>query len=328
MLNLKLPRILAGAALAACLLGASARAQEYPTQPVRIIVPSSAGGGLDLLARTLSGKLSEKWNQPVLVENNAGAGGVIGTAEVAQAPRDGYTLLVVTTGFVTSPTLNSNLPYNPLEDFTPITVIGNAPLVLVTHPSAPFKDAASFIAHAKANPGTASYGSAGVGSGGHLSMELFQQITGTKLNHIPYQGAGNSKAGAVSGEVMATFSGVPSIKQNVLDGSLVALGINSKNRSPELPDVPTFQELGYSDFVVDAWFGIFGPADMPPAVTQEIYSTIDEIMSDPETAEQFRSLGFAVELPIISPDQFSEKVVKDLELWREVITAAGINGVQ
>lgn len=257
--NLKLSGVIAGAVLTASLLGPGAQAADFPSQPVRIVVPSSPGGGLDLLARTLSSKLADVWDQPILVENNAGAGGVIGSSEVAQASGDGHTLLVVTTGFVTNPTLHTKLPYDPLEDFTPITIVGNAPLVLVAHPTAPFDDAKGFVENARQNPGTRSYGSAGLGSGGHLSMELLQQITDTQLNHIPYQGAGNAKAGVVSGEVMAMFSGVPSIKQNVEEASLVPIGINSSERSPQLPDVPTFRELGYSEFVVDAWFGLLRP---------------------------------------------------------------------
>ena len=324
----EMTRVCAAAALVAAMGLHSVQAQEYPTQPVRIIVPSSPGGGLDLLARSLGVKLTERWGQPIIVENQAGAGGTIGTAAVAQAPADGHTLLFVTTGFVTNPTLLSSLPYDPQGDFTPITVVGYAPLVLVAHPSAPFNDVDSFVTHAKENPGDVFYGSAGVGSGGHLSMELFQQIADIKLSHIPYKGAGELITATLTGEVPTQFGGVPSIKQYVEEGTLIPIAINSGHRSALLPDVPTFEESGFPEFVVEAWFGVFGPADLPPEITQEIYETIDEIIGDPSSAQEIQTLGFEISTPIPTPEEFGELVERDLERWRETITRAGIQGVQ
>jgi len=320
--------VLAVAALVVGIGTSAAQAQDYPNQPVRIVVPSSPGGGLDLLARALGVKLTDKWGQQIIVENQSGAGGTIGTAAVAQAAPDGYTLLFVTTGFVTNPTLMSSLSYDPLNDFTPITVAGYAPLVLVANPSAPFNDVESFVNHARENPEEVFYGSAGIGSGGHLSMELLQQIVDIKLSHIPYQGAGALLTGTLTGEVPVQFGGVPSVKQYVDEGTLVPIAINSRHRSAQLPDVPTFEESGYSEFVVDAWFGVFGPAGLAPEVTQEIYDTLNEIISDPASREQIQALGFEVDSSLMTPDAFSELVRNDLELWRDTIARAGIEGVQ
>lgn len=324
--SMNLSRILVGAALATGLFGQGVLAQGFPNQPVRIVVPSAAGGGIDLMTRALAAMLSEKWDQPVLVENKSGANGLLGTAEVGQLPGDGYNLLTVTTGFVTNPTLYKSLPYDTLNDFTPITVVGTTPLVLMANRDALFDDAKSFVEYVKQNPGKVSYGSAGVGSGGHLMMERLMQVTDTRLNHIPYQGSGAGRVGLLSGEVPAMFGSVATAKQDVAEGALVAIGISSAERSAELPDVPTFRELGFPEFVVEHWYGLLGPAGIPPEVTQKIQATIDEIMADPALGGKIEALGFAIRSPVLSPDEFSELIVHDLDMWQSVITNAGIQG--
>jgi tripartite-type tricarboxylate transporter receptor subunit TctC len=300
----------------------AASAQEFPVRPVRIVVPSTPGGGLDVIARAVTPPLTEKWKQQIVVDNRAGAGGIIGTEIVAKSAPDGHTLLVVTTGFVTNPFIYRQLPYSTPGDFTPITILGNAPNVLVTHPSVPVHSVRELINIARDRPGQFTYGSSGIGSGGHLSMELLQRMAHIQLIHVPYKGAGAATAAVVAGQTQFLFTATGAAIPQIRAYRLRAIAVTSANRSDVLPDVPTVAESGLPGYAAVGWYGMFGPARMAKQLVNRIYADVLAAIRRPDLAAQIRTLGF--DYGALPPEEFGRFIAKEMETWGPVIKEAGI----
>ncbi len=300
----------------------AAPGDEYPIRPVRIVVPSTPGGGLDFIGRVVSKSLTPKWPQQIIVDNRAGAGGIIGSDIVAKAAPDGYTLLVVALDFAATPFLYDKLPYRTPEDFAPVTIVGTAPYILVAHPSSPLKTVKELIAAAKEKPGTITYGSSGVGTTSHLATALLRNMAGIDLVHVPYKGAGAAAAAVVAGEVplLITSSGatIPFIKA----GRLRPIAVTTRNRIAVLPDVPTIAQSGLPGFDIDGWFGILAPAGTPKPVVNKIQSDIAQSLKNPELAAQLQGAGF--ELGGVSPAEFQRIINADMKRLQVVIREGSI----
>ena len=279
-----LKRLRFAAALLSVILPAAVLAQQWPTHAVKVIVGFAPGGGTDVVARLLAQKLQESFGQPFIVENRAGATGTIGADVVAKAAADGYTILM---GHVNSnaiaPNLFKSLPYDALADFQAVTYVGYVPNVLVVNPAVPAKNIAELIAMAKASPGKFSYASSGVGSTQHLAGEMFQILTGTKLVHIPYKGSGQAITDLLSGQVAMNFDTMPPVLPHIQAGKLKAFAISTPQRLAQLPDVPTFNEVGITGFDVTNWYGVFVPAKTPKDIVNRLSVEINKAMQDPPT---------------------------------------------
>ena len=299
-----------------------AQADKYPSRPVRVVVPSTPGGGLDVMARILTPKLTEKWGAQVVIDNRAGAGGIIGTDIVSKSAPDAHTLLLVTTGFVTNPFLINKLPYKAPQDFEPITLVGMTPVVLVAHTSLNVRNIKEMLALAKERPGQLTFGSSGAGSSGHLSMMLMQRVAGIKFVHVPYKGAGASTAAIVGGEVQLLFTAPGSANAHVKAGRLRALAVTSLKRVGIMPDVPSVVEVGLADCAVDGWYGLLAPAGTPKTLIDRIYTDVAAIIKQPDTAARLQGAGF--ELDGRSPAQFKQYLADEMKKWGVVISEAGI----
>jgi tripartite-type tricarboxylate transporter receptor subunit TctC len=300
----------------------TAAAQEYPGRPVRMIVATVPGGGTDAIARIFGSKLSELLGQPFVIDNRGGAGGIIGTETVARAPADGYTLLM---GFIASLAMNPALvrtPYDPLKDFTPVSLVASAQYVMTIHPSVPAKTLKELVAYAKANPGKISYASAGNGTPVHLAAELFKSVTGVNLTHIPYKGGGPAAASVLSGESQLIFGSVTATMPQIKAGKLIALGVTGRTRLPSAPEYATIAELGYPGFEVTSWYGVLGPARMSPQVIAKLNAAILEALRTPLVREQLARQGLD---PIgTSPAEFAAHLKREITTWARVIKDAGI----
>ena len=305
-------------------LASAADTQRFPSRPVRYLVPSTPGGGLDVLARITAPRLTAKWGQQVVVDNRAGAGGIIGTDIVAKAPPDGHTLLIVTTGFASNPFLHKSLPYRTPGDFIPITIVGYAPNVLVVHPSLSVKSVAELITLAKQKPGELTFGSSGLGSGGQLSMALLESMAKIKFIHVPYKGAGAATAAVLSGEAQLLFTATGASVPHIRNGRLRAIAVSSARRVSVLPDVPSVAESGLPGYDVDGWYGIMAPAGMPRAIIERIYRDVLDVIKMPDVAAQIQTAGF--ELGGMPPAQFSDYLNAEIRKWSVVIREAGIKG--
>ena len=279
MLALKARVLLLGAVFIAAAIPASARAQDYPTRPVEIIVPFAAGGGSELLARLISDGLSKRLGQPFVVLNRPGANTNLGTLAAVRSKPDGYTLLIASIGLAANPSLYKKLAFEPQSDLEPITLIANSPTVLAVPPSLPVRSLAEFIAYVKARPGELNYASYGVGSGPHLATELFQDMTGTRMVHVPYGGGGPAALGAMTNQVQALFSSVLPVLGMLRSGTLKAIAVASDRRSELLPDVPTFKESGL-DYQTGTWFGMLVPARTPPEIIGKLHGATVAILQD------------------------------------------------
>lgn len=308
--------------LAALLIGIAAHAAEFPSRPVRIIVPSTPGGGLDVLARLLGPRLTAKWDQQVVVDNRPGAGGTIGSAIVSQATPDGHTLLVVATGYSANPFLYKKLPYETPKDFAPITILGLAPNVLVVHPQVPARTLKELIALAKEKQGELTYASSGVGTGGHLSMALLMRSAGIKMVHVPYKGAGAAAAAVVGGQTHMLFTATAAAMPHVKSGRIRALAVTSAQRWPSMPDVPTVAEAGVPGYEVDGWYAMLAPGKTPEAVVGKIYRDVAEVLKMPDVNAQIQALGF--EVSGMPPAELARYIDAELKKWSVVIKEAGI----
>ena len=312
--------------VAALLVGFSQRAAlaQYPVKPVRVIVPYSPGGAVDSFARVLTQQLSEHWNQSVVVENRPGASTMIGAEQVAKSPADGYTLLLTAElTLVTLPHLYEKIPYDPLRDFAPITGLVSATQALVANPSLPVKTVNDVVTLAKAKPGELTYGSFGIGSTGHLNMEVFQAMTGTRFNHIPYSGAGPAMNDVVGGHVSLMFAALSIVKGSVDAGKLRMIGVGSDRRSSEFPDVPTISESGVPGFEAKSWFGLFAPAGTPPEIIKKINEDVTKVISDPAFARQYLAAQGLV--PITgTPEEFAAFIQAETKRWGKVVKDANI----
>lgn len=310
-------RLLLGAL---CALTLSAHA-AYPEKPVRLIVPLSAGGGMDTVARAVASPLADKLGQTVVVDNRAGGGGSIGAELTREAPRDGHTLLMASATFVIHPLLYP-ARYVPARDFAAITQVTRQPYVLMVHPGIPVKSVKALVAYTRAHPNRINYASAGQGSLIHLTTELFKVRTGADMNHIPYKGMGGAYVDMLSGRVQAAFPSIISVLPHLKSGKLRALAVSSAQRSSSLPDVPSVQESGVRDFDVSQWYGLFAPTGTPRPVIDRIHREVTDIL---KTADmQKRMAGDGADGVGSTPDQFAAYVKAESARWAEVIRKSNI----
>jgi len=308
-------RILAPlAAAAATALAAPAFGQAgYPTKPLKIIAPVQPGGGVDLVARTIADRLGKALGQAIVVENQSGGGGVVGSLATARAAPDGYTLMV---GYVgthgTNPAVRK-LPYDAIRDFTPVAMVGGTPNILVVPPSLPPNTLPEFVAYAKANPGKLAYGSSGPGTLTHLAMEQFKVAADLDLTHVPYRGIGPAITDILGGQTQALFPGLAAALPHLKAGKMKALAITGTRRHRLVPDIPTFEELGYKGFDGVQWYGIVGPANLPPPIVKRLNEEIDRVLANPELRE--RLAGEALEPMPMSPEQFAQYIRDDIARW-------------
>jgi tripartite-type tricarboxylate transporter receptor subunit TctC len=298
-------------------------AEDFPTKLVRIIVPQTAGGATDTFARSIGQKLSERWKQPVVIENRAGAGGVIGTEAVAKAAPDGYTLLVTYEGSqAINPSLYENLPFDSVKDFVPIATIAVTPFLLIVGPQIKAKTFQEFLALARADPGKLNYGSAGNGSVNHLLGEMLQVEAGIRITHVPYKGAPQAISDVIGGHVDSAFASAPSVIASVQQGLVRALAVSSGERVAISPETPTIRESGVKDFDVNPWWGIFGPAGLSQSIVTKINSDVAEILKTPDFQEVLAKQG-GTSLTS-SPEEFGNLLRKDIAKWAKTVKAAGV----
>jgi tripartite-type tricarboxylate transporter receptor subunit TctC len=319
---MKIHRFAAAALIAACVACSPVAAQDFPSRLVHLVVPQAAGGGTDTFARALGQKLSERWGQPVVIENRAGAGGVVGTDFVAKAVPDGYTLLVTYEGSqAINQSLYEKLPFDSLKDFVPVATIAVTPFILIVGPKAQATILQDFIAFARANPDRLSYASAGNGSVNHLLGEMLKSEAGIRLVHVPYKGASAAIADVIGGHVDAAFASVPSVISTVQGNTVRALAVSSAKRIAIAPDIPTIAEAGFEKFDVNPWWGVLAPAGLSPAIAQKIANDVNEILKTPDMVEVLAKQGAT---PLItSPEAFRDLLAKDIEKWRKVVKASG-----
>jgi tripartite-type tricarboxylate transporter receptor subunit TctC len=312
------------ASLAALLLlsGVAQAQSNWPSKPVKILVPTAPGGTADHLARMYSQHMSKVLGQQFYVENRGGAGNILGIDSVVRSPADGYTLLLGAGTITINHLVNKKLPYDVLRDLTPVTQMVSVPNVLVVHASQPMQTLADYIAAAKASPGKLNYGSAGVGSNLHLAMELLKYRTGIEVTHVPYKGVGPALQDTLAGHVMSMISNVPSSKPHVDAGKLRALAVTSRNRVNALPNIPTMSESGVTDYEVLNWFGMFAPAGTPQAIVERLAAEAAAMFADPRTKAMLTGEGAD---PIASkPAEFALFVRAEIKKWDEVGKAANI----
>ncbi|MSQ72400.1 MAG: tripartite tricarboxylate transporter substrate binding protein [Betaproteobacteria bacterium] len=303
--------------------GGLAQSGAYPNRPIRFVVPLPPGGGNDYLGRLLAERMTRSMGQPVLVENRAGAGGNIGTDFVAKQPADGYTLLITTNGHVISPFMHSKLPFDAIRDFDAVSMVASTALVLVVTPSLPANNVQEFILLAKAKAGGVTYASAGKGTPQHLAGELFNQLTGIELLHVPYKGAGPAIADLLGGQVQSFFGAINSLLPHIRTGKMRALGVPSAKRIAQLPDVSTVAEQGLPEFVVESWFGVLAAAGTPKNIITRLNAEIGKVVHDQAlTREKFTPLG--IEPLASTPEQMTEAMKSEMAKWGKVIKSAGI----
>ena len=306
-------------ALAAATLSLGAAAQAYPTKPITIVVPFSAGGTTDILARLVGQYLTTELGQPVVVDNKAGAGGNIGGALAAKAPADGYTLFMGTVGtHAINAALYKKMPFDHVKDFAPLSRVANVPNLLVSHPSQPFKTVPEMIAYAKANPGKINFGSPGNGASPHLSGELFKSMAKVELTHIPYKGSAPAVSDLLGNQIAIMFDNMPSVIPHVRSGKLRAIAISTAKRSPELPDVPTIAEAGVPGYEAVSWFGLFAPAATPKPVLDKLSTALSKVLANPEVQKKISAQGG--ETVNETPAQFAAFIRSETTKWGKVLT--------
>jgi len=311
------------AALTFAAVACPAHTQTYPTKPVRLVVPFSTGGTSDFIARYLAKKLSEDFGgQSFIVDNRAGAGGTLGTDIVAKAPGDGYTLLIYHIAIATGPWLYKHLPYDPRKDIAPITQIGSTPSIMVVHPSVNASTVKEFIALAKAAPGRITYGSAGIGSAGHLGPALFEYRAQVKLSHIPYKGGGPALLAAAGGEVQLMIQTMPDTIRQVRAGRLKLLAVSTAKRVSDLPDTPTIAESGVPGYEYATWFGLFAPGTTPQPLVAKLNQVANKLLMAPDLQAEFRRDG--LDPSGSGVNEFRALVNSEIDKWGKVIKAAGI----
>jgi tripartite-type tricarboxylate transporter receptor subunit TctC len=315
-------RRLALAAAALSLLAGPAVAQDsYPSKPIRLVVPFVPGGVTDSSGRLIADFLGRRLGQQVIVDNKPGASGNIGTAQVVQAPADGYTLLLAFDGtMVINPHVFAKVPFDTLKDFAPVGKIGNATLILVANPEVPAKTLQEVIALSKTKP--LPYGTSGIGGTPHIAGEMLAQRTGARLEHVPYKGGGQAMTDVMGGAIPLVYTAVAGAQSHVKAGKLKAIAVSSARRSSSLPDVPTFAEAGVPDLVADSWVGILAPAATPPAVLARLNAELNAVLNDPVVRERLATLG--IEPTPGTPDQFRQAMQKDLAAYGPIVKGAGI----
>jgi len=306
--------------LAFCTAGALA--QSYPTRAIKLVVPSSPGGGTDIVARILGQKLSEQLGQQFVVENRAGAGTVIGNDAVAKSAPDGYTLLMGLSTLAINPSMYAKLPYDALRDFAPISQSVSACNILILHPSVPAKTVVELIALARAKPGSLTFGSAGMGTNPHLSGELFKSLARIDMVHVPFKGSGQSIISQLAGEIAANFPSVPTAMPYVKVGRLRGIGVTTLKRVEVLPDVPSIAEAGLPGYEATQWFGLLAPAGTPRPIIDRLYQESSRALRSADMKERMTAEG--LEVVGSTPEEFASYIRSETEKWTQVIKAAGI----
>jgi tripartite-type tricarboxylate transporter receptor subunit TctC len=310
-------------ALAAVLATATTRADDYPSRPIRLIVPYAAGGGADSVARIIAKRVSETIGQPIVIENRGGGGSIIGTELVKNAEPDGYTLLMGQSGPISiNPAVYKNLPYDPLQDFAPVTMTTDYPYIMVVNPALGVKTLSEFVALARSKPGGLNYGTTGVGAANHLVTELFDSKAGIKMMHIPYRGTALAVTDLLAGHVQMVFADPISALPYMAAGSLLALAVTSKERSPVAPDVPTISESGYPGFDAIGWHGILAPSGTPRAIVNRLNAEIAAALQDLETKALLEKQ--AMQTVGNSPEAFASFIKQDIAIWKEVAAEAKV----
>ena len=301
----------------------TAAAQGYPAKSVRIMVGLAPGGTTDLVARILAQRLTEAWGQTVVVENRPGASGMIGADVVAKASPDGYTLLITPqTSIAVAPALYGKAPYDPLKDFVTITLAGSTPLLMVVHPSFPPRTFAEFVTLAKKSGSQLTFGSGGIGSSPHMAGELLSARLGVKMNHVPYKGENPALADTIGGQIPIMFGNLPVAVPHVNSGKLRALANTSSNRSPLAPQVPTVAESGFNDFAIATWYGMLGPAGLPPDLVARIQRDVARVVNQPENRERLVSMG--VDIIANSPEEFGAFLRAEVARYAKVVKDQGL----
>jgi tripartite-type tricarboxylate transporter receptor subunit TctC len=296
---------------------------SYPTKFIRFIVPYAPGGSSDVLARTISQKLNDALGQTLVIDNRPGAGSMIGTDIAAKSPADGYTIILSDMPHTINPSIYAKVPYDPIRDFAPVTLIGVSPMFLFAHPSLQATNIKEFLALAKTQPGKIAIASGGTGATTHLMAELLQTHAGIKLNHVPYKGAGPALSDVVAGQVPATFTSMATAAPFAKSGRLRILGVTTSKRMAAFPDVPTFEESGVSGMVVEHWWGVMAPAGVPKAIIDKLRAAIVNAVNSPEVRERFTALS--VEPRTTTPEQFRALLASDVKRWAKVVKDAGIH---
>lgn len=299
-----------------------ALAQPYPSKSIRMVVPFAPGGGTDVIARHLAARMSESLSRQVVVDNRAGANGIVGSEIVARAPADGYTLLFVSSPHSVNPSLYAKLPYDTLRDFAPVSMAATSPYVLVVHASLPVRNVKELIALAKAKPGQIDYASGGSGSSAHLAAELFNQMAGIKLREIPYKGAGPALTAVLAGQVAVVFGNALTVKPHIESGRLRALGIASPKRSPSAPALPTIAEAGVAGYSADAILGLLAPARTPRPIVDALNAEVHKAMRTPEMVEAMKVVG--VDIALSTPEEFARIIESEMQRWGKLVRALNL----
>jgi tripartite-type tricarboxylate transporter receptor subunit TctC len=310
------------ALVALSLTAVLASAQDYPSKPIRFIVPLTAGSGADIAGRIVARHLSEAWKQPVIVENRPGAGGQIGTQAVVKAEADGYTLLVQSASHAANSAIYKTLPYDPLKDLMDVAILGITPYVMVTAKGGDYPTVKTLIDAARAKPGGIPFASAGIGSSTHLAAEYFAQVAGVKMLHIPYKGSPEAIQDSMAGRTSFYMAPINTVVGQMKEGKLAALGVSTRRRADVLPDVPTLAEQGLGDFDITLWFGMWAPAGTPAAIVNKLNAQVSAILQIPEVREQFAKLGITPSP--MKPYEFARFVREQISTYQKIVKQADI----
>lgn len=311
-------RFLLGLAAGAALAG-TLHAQAWPSKPVRLVVPFPAGGGTDLISREVANKTA---GYTFIIDNKPGSGGNLGVDAAAKSPADGYTLVMgQTSNLAINPTLYAKLPYDPVKDLTPISMVASSPLVIVTGTDSPYKTLADVVKAAKEKPGSINYATSGNGTVAHLAAESFQKVAGIKLTHIPYKGAAQGATDVISGQVQLYVSSIPTLIGHIKSGKMRPIAVTSLKRVDDLAQVPTIAESGYKDFDAVTWFGVLGPANLPKDVVAKLNADINKALKDPELQKKLGDQG--ADVAGSTPEQFAKLIRDDIARWGKIVKESG-----
>ena len=316
--------ILATLAVLLSLVPAAVAQQNFPTKPVRLLIPYAAGGAVDILGRTLGDELSKRWGQPVIIENRTGAGGTIASQVVAKSEPDGYTLVIIATGHAINPYLYTKLPYDTFKDFTPISLLGSSPNMLLVAANSPFKTLGDVLAAARAKPGSLSYGMSGIGTSTHLAGELLKYMAKVNITAVSYKGGAPQINDLLGGHIPLSFNNIPESIGQIRGGSLRVLGVTTAKRSAVLPDSPTIAEAGVPGYDTGVWWGMRGPGGMPTNLAAKISKDCAEALHAPAVKQRLDNLGAAVVGTTVA--EFDKFIRAEYQKWGPIIKAAGIKG--